>query len=61
MRPASLRTMRAFAREPIELESFRRFLAVPRRLGGAYSVAEVQNEMQERKMLVFRLPPGEDS
>ena len=28
VRPASLRTMRAFAREPLELGTFTRFLAV---------------------------------
>ena len=29
VRPASLRTMRAFAREPLELGTFTRFLTVP--------------------------------
>lgn len=42
VRPASLRTMRAFAREPLELGTFTRFLAV-------------HEELQQRKMLIFRL------
>ncbi|CAE7472161.1 Abcb10, partial [Symbiodinium necroappetens] len=42
VRPPALRTMRAFAREPVELATFARFLAV-------------HDQMQQRKMLVFRL------
>ncbi|CAK9014252.1 unnamed protein product [Durusdinium trenchii] len=42
VQPASLRTMRAFAREPHELKTFTRFL-------------QVHEELQQRKILIFRL------
>ncbi|CAJ1334172.1 unnamed protein product [Effrenium voratum] len=42
VRPAALRTMRAFAREPTELAAFARFL-------------RVQDELQQRSTLVFRM------